>query len=273
MCRARGAGAGPAAAAAAGSAGGGQGAGRVHESVVNQLLSKLDGLRELDNILVVGTTNRKDLIDPAILRPGRLEVHAEIGLPDARGRAQIFAVHCASLARAGALALAPPARADADAAGGGDADDDARADAYMPLARLTPDYSGAEIEALVRAATSHALSRARAPALEGLGEADLRARRALGADVGGDAPPLVVTDDDFALALREVRPMFGTDFDPAMVAFLAAHGARDDDALEGARGLKRECVDVELIRAMGAADVDGLPGIPYGVKVRIKRSM
>ena len=82
-----------------------------------------------------------------------------------------------------------------------------------------------------------------------------------------------VTDDDFALALREVRPMFGTDFDPAMVAFLAAHGARDDDALEGARGLKRECVDVELIRAMGAADVDGLPGIPYGVKVRIKRSL
>ena len=46
--------------------------------VVNQLLAKLDGVKELDNVLVIGLTNRRDLIDPALLRPGRLEVHLEI---------------------------------------------------------------------------------------------------------------------------------------------------------------------------------------------------
>jgi vesicle-fusing ATPase len=49
---------------------------------VNQLLTNLDGVEALNNIVVIGMTNRKDLIDEAILRPGRLEVHIEIGLPN-----------------------------------------------------------------------------------------------------------------------------------------------------------------------------------------------
>ncbi len=52
------------------------------DDVVNQLLTNLDGVQALNNIVVVGMTNRKDLIDPAILRPGRLEVYIPIGLPD-----------------------------------------------------------------------------------------------------------------------------------------------------------------------------------------------
>jgi vesicle-fusing ATPase len=65
----------------------------VHESVVNQLLSKIDGVDSLNNILVIGMTNRKDMIDEAVLRPGRLEIHLEIGLPDEFGRGQIFEIH------------------------------------------------------------------------------------------------------------------------------------------------------------------------------------
>lgn len=54
------------------------------------MLTNLDGVEALNNIVVIGMTNRKDLIDEAILRPGRLEVHIEIGLPNEAGRKQIF---------------------------------------------------------------------------------------------------------------------------------------------------------------------------------------
>ena len=51
-------------------------------SAVNQILAKLDGVNSLGNVLVIGTTNRKELLDDALLRPGRLEVKVEVPLPD-----------------------------------------------------------------------------------------------------------------------------------------------------------------------------------------------
>jgi hypothetical protein len=57
----------------------------VRDSVVNQLLAKMDGVKEASNILVIGLTNRPELLDPALLRPGRLEVQLRVELPDKEG--------------------------------------------------------------------------------------------------------------------------------------------------------------------------------------------
>lgn len=65
----------------------------VRDSVVNQLLAKIDGVKEAPNILVVGLTNRPELLDPALLRPGRLEVQLRIELPDRLGRRDILRIH------------------------------------------------------------------------------------------------------------------------------------------------------------------------------------
>lgn len=54
----------------------------VRDSVVNQLLAKIDGVKEVPNVLIVGLTNRPELLDPALIRPGRLEVQLRVELPD-----------------------------------------------------------------------------------------------------------------------------------------------------------------------------------------------
>ena len=75
----------------------------IRDSVVNQLLAKMDGVDQLDNILVIGLTNRAELMEPALLRPGRLEVQVEIGLPDKEGRQRIVAIHSKRLRERGCL--------------------------------------------------------------------------------------------------------------------------------------------------------------------------
>ncbi|XP_015764199.1 PREDICTED: vesicle-fusing ATPase-like [Acropora digitifera] len=110
----------------------------VQDSVVNQLLAKIDGVEQLNNVLLIGMTNRRDLIDDALLRPGRLEVQVEIGLPDENGRVQILEIHTAKMKEH--KLLAP--------------------DVDLPdLAAQTKNFTGAEIEGLVRAAQSTAMNR------------------------------------------------------------------------------------------------------------------
>lgn len=65
----------------------------VETTIVPQLLAEIDGVESLDNVIVIGATNREDMIDPAVLRPGRLDVKIRINRPDRRGAAEIFALY------------------------------------------------------------------------------------------------------------------------------------------------------------------------------------
>ncbi len=106
---------------------GGIGDSHVTERVVSQLLTELDGLEELKDVVVIAATNRPDMIDPALLRPGRLERHIYIPPPDKKARVEIFKIHL----RGKPLA------------------DDVNIE---ELAEKTEGYSGADIEAVCREA-------------------------------------------------------------------------------------------------------------------------
>ena len=62
----------------------------VETTIVPQLLSEIDGVEGLENVIVIGASNREDMIDPAILRPGRLDVKIKIERPDAEAAQDIF---------------------------------------------------------------------------------------------------------------------------------------------------------------------------------------
>lgn len=154
-------------------AGGGTGVG---DSVVNQLLSKLDGVDQLNNILLIGMTNRRDMIDDALLRPGRLELQIEISLPDEPGRLQILNIHTAKMRKTNKLSD------DVD---------------LQALAAQTKNFSGADISGLVRSATSFATSN--------------YLKAGTSAAFSEDVINMKVSMQDFINALGEVRPAFGTD--------------------------------------------------------------
>jgi transitional endoplasmic reticulum ATPase len=80
----------------------GMAAGEPHvtERIVNQLLSELDGLEELRGVVILGATNRPDLIDPALLRPGRFDALVYVPVPDTAARHEILAVHTRRMALA-----------------------------------------------------------------------------------------------------------------------------------------------------------------------------
>jgi cell division protease FtsH len=67
------------------------------ENTLNQLLAELDGFARAEGLIVMAATNRVEVLDPAVLRPGRFDRHVHVGLPDIRGRRAILAVHAAGL--------------------------------------------------------------------------------------------------------------------------------------------------------------------------------
>ena len=114
--------------------GGGLGEPQVTERVVNTILSEMDGLEELQNVVVIGATNRPNLIDPALLRPGRFDELIYVGVPDTAGRRRILAIHTEGM----------PLANDVD---------------LEKIAQRTDHFTGADLEDLVRRAGLTALRR------------------------------------------------------------------------------------------------------------------
>jgi len=142
----------------------------VGDSMVNQLLTKMDGIDTNDNFLVVAMTNRLDMLDPAMLRPGRFGVQIQIGLPDAAGRLDILKIHTSKMNLDEEVDL-------------------------VELSNLTVNFSGAELEGVVRTAATWAIQESN----------DLRAAQ----DGKTDNGEIILKPDHFNKALREVEPRFG----------------------------------------------------------------
>ena len=191
-------------------------------SVVNQILAKMDGINAINNVLIIGLTNRRELLDEALLRPGRLEVQIEVPLPDKEGRREILQIHFGALRRKGRLSMPLCAAIDGvpanrksietSARTGGNINNDSgstrkrkrdkfkkaiknawyeASSAVRPPFDLAADsatagFSGADIAGLVRCAGSLALSRARSD--------------------GNGVDGLLITLEDVKLALEEVKP-------------------------------------------------------------------
>ncbi len=111
------------------------GSSHVTESVVSQILTELDGMEELKNVTILAATNRPDMLDEALLRPGRLERHIYVPAPDEESRRKIFEVYL-----------------------GGETGNILAKDVDIEaLVKETEGYVGADIEALVREAKMAAM--------------------------------------------------------------------------------------------------------------------
>jgi transitional endoplasmic reticulum ATPase len=106
----------------------------VTQNVVSQILTEIDGLEELHNVLIIGATNRLDIVDEALLRPGRFDRIIEVPNPDSKGREQIFKIHTKKKPLADNVSISK-------------------------LVELTNGFSGAEIAAVANRAATAALKR------------------------------------------------------------------------------------------------------------------
>jgi len=106
----------------------------VTENVVSQILTEIDGLEELNNVLIIGATNRLDIVDEALLRPGRFDRIIKVPNPDEKGRQHIFEIHTKNKPLASDVKISE-------------------------IVKLTDNFSGAEIAAVANRAAITALKR------------------------------------------------------------------------------------------------------------------
>jgi len=104
----------------------------VSERVVNQLLTELDGLEEMENVMVIGATNRPDMIDPALIRSGRFDRLVMVGEPGTEGREEILKIHTKNTPLAADVSL-------------------------RELAEITDGFVGSDLESIAREAAIEAL--------------------------------------------------------------------------------------------------------------------
>ena len=104
-----------------------EGSSNVTQSVVNQLLTEIDGMEDLQDVAIIAATNRPDIIDPGLMRPGRFDRHIKVDTPDEESRLKIFEVHTNEMPLADDVKLSK-------------------------LAKRTEGYVGADIEAVCREA-------------------------------------------------------------------------------------------------------------------------
>ena len=159
---------------------------RVGERVVDTLLTEMDGLQSLKNVLVIGATNRPDILDPALMRAGRFDRAVEIPAPDEETRLEILKVHTRKM----------PTGKDVD---------------IKELAKRTDGYTGADIENLCREAGMEAIRRLTPKVKNG-------EWNSLGADESK------VLGADFESASKRIKPSFAKADIERIKKFAKDHG-------------------------------------------------
>ncbi|MEM2974417.1 MAG: AAA family ATPase, partial [Candidatus Micrarchaeia archaeon] len=144
--------------------------GEVERRMVSQLLALMDGLKSRGNVIVIGATNRPNAIDPALRRPGRFDREIEIGIPDKNARKEILEIHTRNMPLAKDVNL-------------------------EYLADITHGYTGADIALLAKEAAMKVLRKV-------LPKINLE-EETIPSEV---LDKLVVTQDDFLSAMREIQP-------------------------------------------------------------------
>jgi transitional endoplasmic reticulum ATPase len=155
--------------------GGSFGDSHVTERVISQILTELDGLEELKDVVVIGATNRPDIIDPALLRPGRFDRRLYVPVPDLEARKEIFSIHLRGR----------PLSSEVD---------------ISKLAQRTEGYTGADIEEVCETAVMMAIRRY----LE---------KYKSDKDSKSKLKELKVAQADFESAIEKIKPASKQDFE------------------------------------------------------------